>query len=84
MPGRVELCAPYLVDALVLGAAERHPRPKTNVEVAEILESCNQSFGVKLRAVAFQRFDQNVGRHVSFERYVIRRLPGKYLASAAL
>ena len=40
MPGRVELCAPYLVDALVLGAAERHPRPKPNVEVAEILESC--------------------------------------------
>ena len=77
MPGRVELCAPHLVHSLVLGSAEGHGCPEPDVEVAKILESCYQFFGVELRAIAFQRFDQNVGRHVTFERHVVRRLPGE-------
>jgi hypothetical protein len=39
MPGLVELCAPHLVHALVIGATERHGRPEPNVEIAEIFES---------------------------------------------
>ena len=77
VPSLVELCTPHLVHALVLGSAECHGRPEPNVEVAEIFESCYQSFGVELSAISFQRCDQHVGRHVPFEGYVVRRLPRK-------
>jgi hypothetical protein len=58
------------VHALVLGSAEGHGCPESNVEVVEIFESSYQCFGFELTAIAFQRFDQNVGRHVTFERHV--------------
>ena len=50
MPGLVELCAPHLVHALVIGATERHGRSKPNVEIAEIFESAYQFLGVELGA----------------------------------
>jgi hypothetical protein len=50
MPGLVELCAPHLVHALVIGAIERHGRPEPNVEIAEIFESAYQFLGVELGA----------------------------------
>jgi len=50
MPGLVELCTPHLVQALVIGATERHGRSKPNVEIAEIFESAYQFLGVELGA----------------------------------
>jgi hypothetical protein len=50
MPGLVELCAPHLVHALVVGAAESHGRPESDVEVADAFEGSDESFGVELRA----------------------------------
>jgi hypothetical protein len=38
MPGLVELCAPYLVYPLMLGAAESHGCPEPNVEIPKIFE----------------------------------------------
>jgi hypothetical protein len=38
MPSLVELCAPHLVHALVIGATERDGRSKPNVEIAKIFE----------------------------------------------
>ena len=50
MPGLVELCAPHLVHALVIGATEHHGRPEPDVEIAEIFESAYQFLGVELEA----------------------------------
>ena len=38
MPRLVELCAPHLVHALVVGAAEGHGRAKPNVEIVQIFQ----------------------------------------------
>src|SRR4029453_3417586 len=73
LPGLGKLCAPHLVYSLVLGSAEAHRRAEPNVEIAEILESCYQSFGVELRAILFQGCDQHAGRNVTFERNIVRR-----------
>src|SRR5262249_20915295 len=72
---RVELCTPHLVHALMLRSAESHGRAEPNVEVTEILESSYQPFGVKLTAILFQRGNQHVGRHVTFEGHIVRLLP---------
>ena len=77
MPGRVELRTPNFVHALVLSPPEGHGRSKPHVEVAEILKSVHQSFGVELRPVPFQRFDQDAARYVAFKGHVVRRLSGK-------
>jgi hypothetical protein len=50
MPGLIELCAPHLVYALVIGATERHGRSKPNVEIAKIFESAYQFLGIELGA----------------------------------
>jgi len=39
MPRLVELCAPHLVHALVVGAAEGHGRAEPNVEIVQIFQS---------------------------------------------
>ena len=39
MPSLVELCAPHLVHALVVGPAEDYGRAEPNVEVAQIFQS---------------------------------------------
>src|ERR1700720_1267300 len=77
MPVRVELCAPHLVDALVLRTAEGHGCSKSNVKIAEILECSYQPFGIELGAIALQPCDQHAGVHITFERHVIWRYPGK-------
>jgi hypothetical protein len=48
MPGLIELCAPHLVHALVIGATERHRRPEPNVEIVEIFQGSYQFLGVAL------------------------------------
>ncbi len=48
MPGLIELCAPHLVHALVIGPAESHWRAKPNVDIAKIFESSYQFLGVEL------------------------------------
>jgi hypothetical protein len=55
MPGPVELSTPNLVHALMLTAPEGHGRSKSHVEVVKVFKSLHQSFGVELRAIAFQR-----------------------------
>src|SRR6516164_11713683 len=57
MPSLVELCTPHPVHALVVGPAEDYGRAETNVEVAQIFQSHDQSFGLELRAIALQRCD---------------------------
>ena len=53
VPRRVELCTPHLVHALVFGSAEAHGRPEPDVEVAKLLESSYQFFGVELGPFRF-------------------------------
>jgi hypothetical protein len=50
MPSLIELCAPHLVHALVVGATERHGRSKPNVEIAKIFESAYKFLGIELGA----------------------------------
>ena len=50
MPSLIELCAPHLVHALVIGATERHGRSKPNVEIAKIFESAYKFLGIELGA----------------------------------
>src|SRR5271166_1727603 len=77
MPGRVELRTPNFVQGLVLSPPEGHGRSKSHVEVAEILKSFHQSFGVELWPVPFQRFDQDAAREVAFKGHIVRRLSGE-------
>src|SRR5215471_14411574 len=64
----VELRAPHLVQALVLGAAEIHHRSEPEIKVAQALEPIHQALGVELRPGPFQAFDQDVGGDVALER----------------
>jgi hypothetical protein len=41
--------------------------------IAEILKSFHQSFGVKLRPIPLQRFDQDTAHYVAFKGYVVRK-----------
>ena len=83
MPGRVELRTPNFVHTLVLTPPEGHGRSKPHVEVANILKSVHQSFGVELRPVPFQCFDQDAARYVAFQGHVVRRLAGNRRDEAA-
>jgi hypothetical protein len=56
MPRRIELRTPNFVHPLMLAPPEGYGRPKTHVEVMEVLKSVHQSFGIELRPVSFQRF----------------------------
>ena len=78
--GLVELCTPHPVHALVFGSTEGQGRPESNVEVAEIFQSPDQSLVIELRAIALQRCNQHAGVDITLERHVIRRLPGKVLS----
>ena len=84
MPIRAELRSPHFVHALVLGRAEGHGCSKPDVKIALILENFYQAFGVELGAIALQRCDQHSGVHITFERHVVWRYPGKNLPSADL
>ena len=80
MPGSVELSTPNLVHALMLTPPKGHGRSKSHVEVVKVFKSIYQSLGVKLRAVAFQRLDQDATRYVAFKGHVVRRFPGEIFA----
>jgi len=48
MPTCVELCAPHLVHALVLGTVEGHGRSKPNVKIVQTFEGFHEFFSVEL------------------------------------
>src|SRR6516225_6944498 len=77
MPGSVELSTPNLVHALMLTPPKGHRRSKSHVEVVKVFKSVYQSLGIKWRAVAFQRLDQDATRYVPFKGYVVWRFPGE-------
>src|SRR6516162_6973422 len=62
MPTRIKLRTPNFMQGLMLSPPERYRRSESHVEVAKILKSVHQPFGVELWAVPFQRFNQDVTR----------------------
>src|SRR5258708_5481742 len=57
-PGFIQLSAPNLVRALMLGSAEGQRRPESHVEIAQVLQRFHDLFGVELRPGAFQPLRQ--------------------------
>ena len=62
MPTRIKLRTPNFMQGLMLSPPERYRRSKSHVEVAKILKTIHQPFGVEQWAVPFQRFNQDVTR----------------------
>ena len=56
-PCLVEPCTPHFVHALVLGSAEGHGCPQSNVEVAEIFES---SYSLSVSSSRPLRFNASI------------------------
>src|SRR5579885_3000269 len=64
----VELRAPDLVHALVLGAAELNRRSQADVQIVHAFEARYQILGVDVGTGLLQCGDQNVGGHLAFQR----------------
>src|SRR6266576_883939 len=76
--------SPDLVRSLVFSAAKTEIGSKTQVEIARILQDVDELLGIELRSRTFKPLDQNVGRNVALQRYVIRRFAGKIFGERIL
>src|SRR5262245_10356606 len=81
---RVELGAPHLVNALVLGAAEVYQRAKPEIEMSQARQPLDETLGVVHRSGSLEAFDHDIGSDVALERYVVGRLAGKVVRVGGL
>src|SRR3981081_3877589 len=68
---RIELGAPDLVHALVLGTTEAERRAYPDVEVAQAFQGLHHLLGVGLGSGPIQSLHQDSGGQISLERYIV-------------